>query len=601
MAAFRLALTHTYDTTPTSSMWYAHNYAQRRTHARNFTRNHCSHDYSHNVNHEYAHAAPSAVYAHNPYHICQDRTIEPGVHAHTSHNTHGEYNRPYQDYLVDYGHSAVLTHPHTLGQSRTHTPPASSQRSSHSASSHSLASQGRCGHNETQSNSHLSDIDVNQFGATHNSTGHAYTHECQYSRDTQSSRTRQHAQEQGSHACAREQGGTSRNRHHSHQNRRHRTRNHDVYPFYPEFIQSSEEEESALEDDVRVDLPYTHLHCRGRSTSGREDYSHGRTEHIIRRFEDPPDPCVPEDVSTVGLSYQQRADVCTTQGHPTPGGISVSDGDGLSDGRTGLLIGEGLVREWVRAVGVVAASGTLVTLVLLGFGVYNMLITTLFLLFVLTTVALLIFLLMRRPPCCPCCQDPYDTTASTNGDSSSQTAHIPYLTENHGIVVKKWMKDSPPPYESPPDYSSLSPELIMDAKTLQELVTTSQSQNPPVGVHTTAITTSSSSPACQGRSSSPLCTTPLFSTSFCDTPRSLTPTMMSETKVRAVYESPPSPIFSTHHFPTSTSSYVSSSLSTSAASATVPSAVYGQPGAPPPAYETLRLYSQEAGRRKDNH
>lgn len=232
--------------------------------------------------------------------------------------------------------------------------------------------------------------------------------------------------------------------------------------------------------------------------------------------------------------------------------------------------------------------------------VYNMLITTLFLLFVLTTVALLIFLLMRRPPCCPCCQDPYDTSASTNGDSSSQTAHIPYLTETHGIVVKKWMKDSPPPYESPPDYSSLSPELIMDAKTLQELVTTSQSQSLPVGVHhTSATTTTSASNSCQGRSASPLCTTPLFSTTFCDTPRSLSPSMMPESsRVRAVYESPPSPIFSTHHYPTPTSSYVSSSTST--ASATVPSAVYVQQGVSPPAYESLRLYAHEEGRRIDN-
>ncbi|KAK7071505.1 hypothetical protein SK128_018579 [Halocaridina rubra] len=178
-------------------------------------------------------------------------------------------------------------------------------------------------------------------------------------------------------------------------------------------------------------------------------------------------------------------------------------------------------------------------------------------------------------------------------------AHIPYLTETHGIVVKKWMKDSPPPYESPPDYSSLSPELIMDAKTLQELVNSSQSQSLPAGVHTSGhITTSSAS--CQGRSSSPLCTTPLFSPSFCDTPRSLTPTLMPESKMRGIYDAPPSPIFSTHHFPSATNAYVSSS-STSTASATVPSAVYGQSGGTaPPAYETLRIYAQEGSRRKDN-
>ncbi|XP_042243263.1 proline-rich receptor-like protein kinase PERK1 isoform X2 [Homarus americanus] len=232
--------------------------------------------------------------------------------------------------------------------------------------------------------------------------------------------------------------------------------------------------------------------------------------------------------------------------------------------------------------------------------VYNMLITTLFLLFVLTTVALLIFLLMRRPPCCPCCRTPYDTSASATGSNGSQAAHITYLTETHGIVVKKWMKDSPPPYESPPDYNSLSPELIMDAKTLQELVstttTTTQSPHNP--------TTSSSS---QPRSSSPLCTTPLFSPPFCDSPRSLTPTVHQEGKLLGVFDRPPSPIFTSHQqYPSSTNSHCHPStaayVASSTAPATVPSAVYGGQATPsPPAYESLRLYSHDGSRRKEDN
>lgn len=250
--------------------------------------------------------------------------------------------------------------------------------------------------------------------------------------------------------------------------------------------------------------------------------------------------------------------------------------------------------------------------------VYNMLITTLFLLFVLTTVALLIFLLMRRPPCCPCCQDPYDASSTSGRGDGSQGAHIPYLTETHGIVVKKWMKDSPPPYESPPEYSSLSPELIMDAKTLQELVNTSQTSSSPgipVGVHDSHHSQTSSA-SCQGRSASPLCTTPLFSNAnFCDTPRSLTPTgtLQEMGKARAgVYDRPPSPIFTSCQYQLSSSSanvlhlpasnaFVAASPTTTAASDTVPSSAYAQHVPPPPTYESLRIHSHGGGRRKDDN
>ncbi|MPC62612.1 hypothetical protein E2C01_056700 [Portunus trituberculatus] len=119
-----------------------------------------------------------------------------------------------------------------------------------------------------------------------------------------------------------------------------------------------------------------HLECRGRSViRGREEVSGpARAEHIIRRFHESGETCEEEvEPSTVGLSYQQRADVCTTRGHAAA--VATSSG-GLSEEhevsrrrRGGLLLAEGLVREWVRAVGVVAASGTLVTLVVLGFGV----------------------------------------------------------------------------------------------------------------------------------------------------------------------------------------------------------------------------------------
>lgn len=283
--------------------------------------------------------------------------------------------------------------------------------------------------------------------------------------------------------------------------------------------------------------------------------------------------------------------------------------------------------------------------------VYNMLITTLFLLFVLTTVALLIFLLMRRPPCCPCCQDPYDTSASA-GSTGSQAANITYLTETHGIVVKKWMKDSPPPYESPPDYSSLSPELIMDAKTLQDLVTTTNTPPPPpppsqasaAAAQTTLRQYSSSSnthhlhhhassagaggsSAGQGqqqqssshpgvgvtvdRSASPLCTTPLFSAAFCDSPRSLTPTIHHDAKpVACLYDRSSSPIFTQYASPpalrhkssassspsASSSSASSSSTTTYIASVAAPSAVYGQVTPSPPSYESLQqVYCHEGG------
>ncbi|KAK4302975.1 hypothetical protein Pmani_025002 [Petrolisthes manimaculis] len=206
-----------------------------------------------------------------------------------------------------------------------------------------------------------------------------------------------------------------------------------------------------------------------------------------------------------------------------------------------------------------------------------MLITTLFLLFVLTTVALLIFLLMRRPPCCPCCHDPYDASASAAGSTGSQAANITYLTESHGIVVKKWMKDSPPPYESPPDYNSLSPELIMDAKTLSELV--GSGGHPPIPNSTTSSNTQPT------RSSSPLCTTPLFSPGFCDTPRSLTPTIHHDAKA---YECPPSPLFSHHQYSSPAApAHCHPPPTTYAASGTVQS---------PPTYESV-----PASRRKDDN
>lgn len=99
----------------------------------------------------------------------------------------------------------------------------------------------------------------------------------------------------------------------------------------------------------------------------REEYLGGpRTDHFIRRYPEGGEACDDEgEASTVGLSYQQRADVCTTRGHATPTFPEASE----ASRRGGLLLAEGLVREWVRAVGVVAASGTLVTLVVLGFGV----------------------------------------------------------------------------------------------------------------------------------------------------------------------------------------------------------------------------------------
>ncbi|KAK8382615.1 hypothetical protein O3P69_015443 [Scylla paramamosain] len=259
---------------------------------------------------------------------------------------------------------------------------------------------------------------------------------------------------------------------------------------------------------------------------------------------------------------------------------------------------ERAVNMWALTVGVKEA-------------VYNMLITTLFLLFVLTTVALLIFLLMRRPPCCPCCQDPYDTSASP-GSTGSQAANITYLTETHGIVVKKWMKDSPPPYESPPEYSSLSPELIMDAKTLQDLVTSPPPPPPPPQSSAPA----SSSPPAAGvvldRSSSPLCTTPLFSASFCDSPRSLTPTIHHEGRGAAaaaacLFDRSSSPIFTHYQSPPAgglshPSSSSSSSSTTYVASSAVAPSVYGQATPSPPSYESLQqVYCHDAApRRKED-
>lgn len=274
----------------------------------------------------------------------------------------------------------------------------------------------------------------------------------------------------------------------------------------------------------------------------------------------------------------------------------VTPGVAVSDGDMGDMLGEAPgTRDNTRHFGAEE--------------VYNMLITTLFLLFVLTTVALLIFLLMRRPPCCPCCQDPYDPSASS-GSTGSQAANITYLTETHGIVVKKWMKDSPPPYESPPEYSSLSPELIMDAKTLQDLVTSTPPPPPPPQSSTPAshsMTTPSSPGAVVDRSSSPLCTTPLFSASFCDSPRSLTPTIHHEGRAAAcLYDRSSSPIFTHYPAPASGLSHPSSSSSSSsttyvASSVVAPSAVYGQATPSPPSYESLQqVYCHDGGRRKED-
>lgn len=41
-----------------------------------------------------------------------------------------------------------------------------------------------------------------------------------------------------------------------------------------------------------------------------------------------------------------------------------------------------------------------------------------------------------------------------------------YLTESQGVVLKKRISDSPPPYESPPDYHSLPPEVLVSARGL---------------------------------------------------------------------------------------------------------------------------------------
>lgn len=144
--------------------------------------------------------------------------------------------------------------------------------------------------------------------------------------------------------------------------------------------------------------------------------------------------------------------------------------------------------------------------------VYNMLITTLFLLFLLTTIALLIFLLMRRPSCCRWCKTHFGRGTGQEADNTDPNEDaqegFTYLSETHGVVTKKRMWDNPPPYESPPDYHSLNPEIIMNAKTL--LINASNSSlarkisstvNP--GVHR-----NSSSPA--GPHGSPVARTPLM-------------------------------------------------------------------------------------------
>ncbi|XP_063591444.1 uncharacterized protein LOC134768557 [Penaeus indicus] len=628
MAAHRLALLPTHAPPAAAAMWYAHNYAQRRTQARNFSRSFYAHDYSHDMATpgEYAHASAPVLYAHNPYHVCQDRAFAHAAFA------DAEYPGAHREYAAEYAHANAQTHAHIANHSHNasyaHTTAHVHAANHAHATSHAhSAGHAHAAHIPAQNPAHLSDVEVSRHYSAP-----TYAQEWQFGREEpararsagarrheQASRVRPHVQER---ARQRAQSQTAR------------ARAAESCAFYAESPRSSPEEEeeeeeggeSVLEGDVRVDLPYTHSQCRGRAGGaragrGRDAHAHSRSEHIIRRFEDTGEACEEDgEVSTVGLSYQQRADACISQGHHRASVGAGEGSEGESDGRRGgLLLREGLVREWVRAVGVVAASGTLVTLVVLGFGVYNMLITTLFLLFVLTTVALLIFLLMRRPPCCPCCQDPYDSSSTSGRGDGSQGAHIPYLTETHGIVVKKWMKDSPPPYESPPEYSSLSPELIMDAKTLQELVnasqtSSSQSQGIPVGVHNSHHSQTSSA-SCQGRSASPLCTTPLFSSAnFCDTPRSLTPTgtLQELGKARAgVYDRPPSPIFTSCQYQLSSSSanvlhlpasnaFVASPPTT-AASDTVPSSAYAQHVPPPPTYESLRIHSHGGGRRKDDN
>lgn len=44
-----------------------------------------------------------------------------------------------------------------------------------------------------------------------------------------------------------------------------------------------------------------------------------------------------------------------------------------------------------------------------------------------------------------------------------------FLTESEGVVTKKSLSDSPPPYEGPPEYHSLPPEILMDALSLEDL------------------------------------------------------------------------------------------------------------------------------------
>ena len=124
------------------------------------------------------------------------------------------------------------------------------------------------------------------------------------------------------------------------------------------------------EDSIRVDLPYTHFRCRG--PAGPAAPSGGDRPHVIRRFDDIGSLCGSvEPHGVVAPSYQRSSDACLA--HAAFAWHLGSGRLGPEGGR--LLLREGgVLREWVRAVGVVAASGTLVTLVVLGFGVSSRLI-----------------------------------------------------------------------------------------------------------------------------------------------------------------------------------------------------------------------------------
>lgn len=379
MAAHRLALLHTHGSPSASAMWYAHNYAQRRTQARNFSRSFYAHDFSHDMAtpNEYAHASAPALYAHshNPYHVCQERAFTHAAFA------DAEYPGAHREYAAEYAHTNAQAHAHIANHAHNatyaHTTGHVHTANHAHATSHAhSASHAHTTHIPAQNHAHLSEVEVNRHYSAP-----TYAQEWQYGheepararsagtrRQEQASRVRSHVQER------------ARQRAHA---QTARARASEVCAFYPESPRSSPEEEEeeqrgegVLEGDVRVDLPYTHSQCRGRSGGGRsgggrDAHAHSRSEHIIRRFEDTGEACEEDgEVSTVGLSYQQRADACISQGHHRAS-VGVGEGsEGESDGRRGgLLLREGLVREWVRAVGVVAASGTLVTLVVLGFGV----------------------------------------------------------------------------------------------------------------------------------------------------------------------------------------------------------------------------------------